>query len=121
MQSATMKTLLLAALLAMAGTANAHTKLTKAVPADNAVLADAPAQLSLQFSKVARLTALTLRKEGAPDSIKLGPLSKSASTELSVPMAPLGPGKYLVNWRVVGEDNHVMSGQLHFTIQNASK
>ena len=113
--------LLAPALLAVAGTAHAHTKLTKAVPADNAVLADAPTQLSLQFSKVARLTAVTLQKEGAQDSVKLGPLPKSASVALSVPMTPLEPGKYLVKWRVVGEDNHVMSGQLHFTIQPHSK
>jgi methionine-rich copper-binding protein CopC len=111
-----LKIILVTALLATAGTAHAHTKLTKAVPADNAVLAQAPAQLSLEFSKVAHLTAVTLQKEGAPASVKLGPLPKAASAALSVPMAPLGPGKYLVEWRVVGEDNHVMSGRLHQNI-----
>lgn len=105
-------------LLAAAGVAQAHTHLEKAVPADNAVLTEAPAQLSLEFSKVARVTAVTLQKNGDKEAVKVTALPKSFATAQTVPLAPLAPGKYLVNWRVVGEDNHVMSGQLHFTIQS---
>ncbi len=28
----------------------------------------------------------------------------------------LGPGKYVVTYRVVSGDGHIMSGELHFTI-----
>jgi len=121
MQHSAVRVIVLVALLAVVGAAHAHTKLTKSNPADNAVVAGAPTQLSLEFSKVARLTAVTLQKEGEQDAVKLGPLPKALATAQTVPLTALGPGKYLVNWRVVGEDNHVMSGKLHFTIQAGSK
>lgn len=105
------------ALLLLAGAAQAHTHLEKAVPADNAVLNEPPAQLQLEFSKVARVTAVTVQKEGDKDAVKVTALPTTFATAQSVPLQPLAPGKYLVNWRVVGEDNHVMAGKLHFTIK----
>src|SRR5690349_10631797 len=96
----------------------AHTHLEKATPADNALLGEAPPQLSLEFSKVARLTALTLQREGEKEATKVSTLPKEFATKQTVPLQALAPGKYLVNWRVVGEDNHVMAGKLHFTIKS---
>ena len=106
-----------AAWLAAAGMAHAHTHLAKASPADNAVLSEAPRELSLEFSKVARVTAITLQREGDAQATKVSPLPKSLATKQTIPLMALAPGKYLVNWRVVGEDDHVMSGKLHFTIK----
>ena len=103
--------------LAVAGTAQAHTHLEKAVPADNAVLISSPAQVVLEFSEAARLTAASLKKEGEKDSTKLAPLPKERAATLTVPLAPLTPGKYILDWRVVGEDSHVMSGKLHFELK----
>jgi len=118
-------TIAAAAWLALAGmalpaVARAHTHLEKATPADNAVLAEAPQQLSLEFSKVARLTAVTLQREGDAQATKVTPLPKELAAKQTVSLQSLAPGKYLVNWRVVGEDNHVMAGKLHFTIKSKS-
>lgn len=114
-----MKQLLSALVLAVAftGIAQAHTHLEMAMPADNAVLADPPANLMLHFSAATRLTALSLQKEGEKEAKSVGPLPKEASKAITVPLEPLSPGKYTVNWRVVGNDNHVMNGALHFTVQ----
>lgn len=114
-----MKASILAAAAALLVTtaAQAHTHLEKAVPADNAVLDATPPQLSLEFSKVARLTAVTVQREGDQEPTKISVQPQPLATKQSVPLSPLSPGKYLVNWRVVGEDNHVMSGKLHFTIK----
>ena len=114
-----MKSLLptaIVALLTFTGVAQAHTHLKMAMPADNSVLPSPPAQIMLHFSEAARLTALSIQKDGDKEAKPVSPLPKEAAEELSVPLAAVAPGKYVVNWRVVGDDNHVMSGVLHFTV-----
>lgn len=105
------------AAVAFTGIAQAHTHLEMAMPADNAVLADPPANLMLHFSAATRLTALSLQKEGDKEAKPVASLPKEASKAITVPLEPLSAGKYTVNWRVVGNDNHVMSGALTFTVQ----
>jgi methionine-rich copper-binding protein CopC len=105
-----------ATMFMLTGIAQAHTHLEMAMPADNSVLASPPTQIMLHFSEAARLTALSIQKEGDKESKSISPLPKEPSAALSVPVTPLAPGKYVVNWRVVGDDNHVMSGALHFTV-----
>lgn len=114
-----MKNLLLTAtlsLLAFAGMAQAHTHLKMTVPADNAVLPASPSELMLHFSAATRLTALSIQKDGEKEAKNIAPLPKQAADVLKIPLAAVSSGKYTVNWRVVGDDNHVMSGVLHFTV-----
>jgi methionine-rich copper-binding protein CopC len=101
--------------------AHAHTRLEKAIPADNAVLSEAPRELALEFSKVARVTAVTLQRAGEEQVIKVGTLPKALATKHTIPLTALRPGKYLVNWRVVSADNHVLSGKLRFTLAAAAQ
>jgi len=112
-----MKNLVLtpAALLLFAGTVQAHTHLEKAMPADNSVVKAAPKEIMLHFSEAARLTALTIQKQGETEQVvKLSPIAPSET--VTVAIAPLSPGKYVITYRVMGDDNHLMSGKLHFTI-----
>jgi methionine-rich copper-binding protein CopC len=108
--------MLAAALLALSGIAQAHTHLTKAVPADNSVLARPPSKITLYFSEPSRITAVTLQKDGDKEPRRVEALPKEPSDALGIPIVPLDPGKYALNWRAIGADNHVMSGTLHFTI-----
>lgn len=112
-----LKIVLLFAMALTSSMAHAHAHLEKATPADNAVLTDAPGKVVLEFSEAARLTALSIKKDGDKDSTKLGPLPKEPAATLSMPLSLLSPGKYVVDWRVVGDDNHVMSGKLHFELK----
>ena len=122
MQRAVLKLGSLALMLVLGAAAHAHTKLTGSTPADNAVLAQSPTQLSLQFSQPARLAAVTLLKEGSQQAVKLGPLSKTANALQDVPLTTsLAPGNYVVTWRVLSEDNHVMSGKLRFSIRGKAQ
>lgn len=98
------------------GIAQAHTTLQSAVPANNSVVTSPPTQIQLNFAKPARLTALTLQKEGDKEAKAIAALPKDAAITLSVPIEPLAPGKYTVNWRVMGSDNHLMSGVVRFTV-----
>ncbi len=107
---------LASAMLAVAGMAQAHTHLESATPADNSVLASPPAQIMLHFSEPTRLTALTIQKDGEKEQQHISALPKEASDALSIPVEPLAPGKYVVGWRAVGDDSHVKTGMLHFTV-----
>lgn len=108
---------ILVLLFAVAASADAHTHLKSSTPAADAVLSASPAELNLQFSEPTRLTALTVQKEGESDTTAIQPLPKEMSASISVPLAALAPGKYKVSWRVIGKDNHVMSGDLSFTVK----
>jgi copper resistance protein C len=100
--------------------AHAHTHLKASVPAEGSVVTTAPANLVLTFTGAARVTALTLQKEGGAEQ-KIEPLPAAAAKEVTVPVPKLTPGKYVVNWRVAGADGHAMSGKLHFTVDPAAK
>jgi methionine-rich copper-binding protein CopC len=105
-----------AALVLFVTTAQAHTHLKGSVPAEGSTVNAPPDQISLTFSEAARLTALTIQKEGGEEQkLTSGPLPES-SAQVSVAAPKLAPGKYTVNWRVVSADNHIMSGKLHFTV-----
>jgi methionine-rich copper-binding protein CopC len=96
-------------------TAGAHAHLQKSSPADNSVITASPANLVLNFSEAARLTALSIQKGGESPQ-KLKPLPTTAAQQISVPLPPLTPGAYSVTWHVLSDDGHVMSGTLHFTL-----
>jgi len=96
--------------------AHAHAHLLRSVPADGSVLTAAPARLTLAFSESARLTALWIEPEGGARR-KLTPLPAADVAEISVALPPLKPGRYVLSWRVVGHDGHVVPGQLHFTLR----
>jgi methionine-rich copper-binding protein CopC len=103
-------------LVAAMASAQAHTHLKAATPAEGSTVKAAPENIVLTFSEAARLTALTLQKDGDTEEKKLSPLPTEAAANVTVPVPKLSPGKYTVNWRVVSGDNHIMSGKLHFTV-----
>ena len=96
-------------------TASAHAHLLNSSPADKSVITTPPSDLVLNFSEAARLTALSIQK-GSESRQKVKPLPTTAAQQISVPLPPLTPGTYSVNWRVVSDDGHMMSGALHFTL-----
>jgi methionine-rich copper-binding protein CopC len=103
-------------MLSLAGAvALAHAHLQKAVPADGGVVSVTPANVTLSFSEPAHLTACWIQKGDGPKQ-KIDALSATASRDISVPLPQLGPGIYVLSWRVVGDDTHVVPGQIRFTV-----
>lgn len=96
----------------------AHAHLQKAVPADGGVVNAAPSNVVLTFSEPARLTACWLQK-GEAAKQKISGLATTPAKEISVPIPSLDAGSYVLSWRVVGDDGHIMPGQIHFTIAPA--
>ena len=107
------------AVLTLAATAAlAHAHLQKAVPADGGVVNAAPANIVLTFSEPARLTACWLQKGDAAKQ-KISGLATTPAQQISVPVPSLEAGTYVLSWRVVGDDGHILPGQIHFTIAPA--
>lgn len=102
-------------LMSWGALALAHTHLVKAVPADGSTVKVSPPQFILTFAEPARLTALSLQKDAEP-ARKIGPLPGIASAQISIPAPQLAAGRYVLSWRAVGDDGHVMPGQVHFTV-----
>jgi methionine-rich copper-binding protein CopC len=101
------------ALLILVATAHAHAHLTAAVPSEGSA-GQAPEHIVLSFSEAARITAITLQREG-DEPRKLAPPAAVAA-RIAVPLPKLTPGKYTLSWRVVGDDGHIVPGTLHFTV-----
>lgn len=76
------------------------------------------ASLALNFSQPVPLTALTLQK-GDEKAQTLGPLPELAGAAARIALPKLAPGIYLVSWRALSKDNHVMSGQFRFTLSSS--
>jgi len=108
-----MKCVIASVLLFWAVTVHAHAHLSASVPPDGST-GKAPEQIVLTFSEPARVTAMTLQKEGEA-SRKLAPPASPAA-HVAVPLPKLLPGRYTLNWRALSDDGHVTSGSLHFTV-----
>jgi methionine-rich copper-binding protein CopC len=95
--------------------ANAHAHLLQATPADGSVLTEAPASFSLKFNEAATLTAMTLQKNDQAAQ-KIDGLPSKPSAQFSIPVPKLDAGSYTLSFRVLSDDNHVVSGTVKFKI-----
>ncbi len=116
----TIRTACLAAVLAatLPSAVFAHAHLVRAIPADNATVAEPPQQLDLFFSEalVAQFSGVALFRDDqsvATGAISLG----SDDTEMIVPIAtPLPAGAYRVDWHALSTDGHKSEGSYRFQI-----
>lgn len=113
-----MKYIIAIVLTAMLSTsAIAHSKVAKYQPQDGASLAEVPAQIELEFTKDIRLTKVELSHKGDPVvAFDLQDYAKF-SRSFSLPLTAMGAGAYLVQWRGLGNDGHVMQGKFEFTVE----
>jgi len=109
-------TVLLALTTFAAASAMAHTELASTAPADGAMIAAAPENVQLTFSEPVRLTALSIQKDGDRKQ-SLGPLPAETIATFSVALpASIADGHYVVSWRALSEDTHVMNGEFMFAV-----
>jgi len=119
-QQSVLSTLFAVAAMAGASSAWAHATLKSATPAKDAVVTSAPKEISLQFNEKleaafsnARLVDST-SKEVTTDKATLDAADPSVM-KLAVPA--LAPGKYKVEYVVVGHDGHRRKGDYAFTVK----
>ncbi len=100
----------------------AHAIVLESVPAPDAVLARAPAEVTLRFnSKIEkRLTRVTLTGGGStPRPVAVaasGPDEARDPDRIVIPLRPLAPGRYVIRYKVLSADGHVTEGVLRFTV-----
>jgi methionine-rich copper-binding protein CopC len=115
-----LKSPMLAACLVLVSVgAHAHAHLKASTPAEGAVVAQSPSSISLTFSESARITALSIQKDQEPKQ-KLTPPSTTGA-DIAVGIPKLAAGAYTLSWRVMStDDNHIMSGELHFKVSGGN-
>ena len=95
--------------------AQAHAHLKASSPKEGETITMMPASISLTFSESARITAVSIQKDQEPKQKLSAPTT--AGEQLSVEVPKLAAGSYTLTWRVAStDDNHIMSGALHFKV-----
>jgi len=116
------RTLLLAAVLglALAEAADAHAFLVASSPARRAVLTHPPARAELWFNErlESAYSTLTVETEAGArvdqGDVRVGP---DDPRKLSVTLPTLEPGRYVVRFRVLSVDGHVVESSFVFNVK----
>ena len=106
--------------LATPRVAASHAIVLESSPIHEAVLSRAPSLVTLRFNSriEKRFTRVTLAAgNSAPVAVAV-PVGDAEGTpdRLTIPLQPLGPGVYVLRYRVLAVDGHVTEGALRFTV-----
>ena len=113
-----MKLILQFGILALAMTASfAHSPVGGTTPKDGAVLSETPSHIVLSFEREVRLTRVWVAYTGSSmvDLDLEG--QKQFAFRFEVPLKDMGSGMYLVEWRGLARDGHVMRDTFTFQIE----
>ena len=115
-----MKAILLSICLLFAATtlANAHSVVTNSNPESGAILSAAPTSLEISFSKPTHIVKASLSHNDG-DAAKLTVSTKEPTKTVSFTPAPKAVGDYVLNWRALSQDGHVLKGSIKFSIAEA--
>ena len=111
-------TVAVVAALAAASSAWAHAALVSSTPANDEVLARAPARVVLRFSEPVETAFGSVRVyDGAARRVDDGGTTRPQPREVAVGLrSGLPRGTYTVAWRVVSADSHPVSGAFVFHV-----
>jgi methionine-rich copper-binding protein CopC len=100
--------------------ASPHAIVLESSPTHDAVLPHPPRQVTLRFNSriEKRFTRVTLAlADQAPVPVALADGDAAATPDrLMIPLRPLGPGIYVLRFRVLAVDGHITEGALRFTV-----
>ena len=111
------KFLLAVLVTAWASVATAHSPLKSTTPANEAIVTEAPTEIRLNFGKGIHLTRLIVtRADGEKDKLDLSEYH-GFTKRYQIPFEAVGVGKYLIEWRGLGDDGHALNGNFSFTVE----
>ena len=97
--------------------ASAHDRLLDSVPAPDAVLAEPPSVLELQFSAdLVSAAVVTTDGCGLPVPSVSTTTGRAVTAELELSGVPDVRGRWTVSWVTIGGDGHEVEGSLGFTV-----
>lgn len=107
--------LVLAVLTLSGPAASAHATLVGSTPADGAQLAEAPDEVTLEFSSSVQTpaTVVVTAPDGSPAADGEAEVDGKVVT---LPVRDAGEGGYTVAYRVLSTDGHQVTGTLSFTV-----
>lgn len=113
-----MKKILLAGLIGVWATgAMAHSPLNGTTPANEAVVAEVPTDVLLDFKGDIRLTRVTMtHADHAGVDLDLSG-HDGFIPEYAIPMQAMGSGDYVIDWRGLGVDGHALNGTFTFNVE----
>ena len=131
-----LKNLLLAILLVLPIAANAHSPLASSSPQNGETLDEPPTEIFMEFKLPTKLMKVDLTKQsdkqgknllgrlfGGGDNGESLPLGTSFLMTIDkrqvIPLPSLKDGSYSLTWRAMGEDGHVVKGELTFNIKGS--
>jgi methionine-rich copper-binding protein CopC len=111
--------LLLFALLLAPSALWAHAYLVKSAPAQRAVLYRSPSRIQLWFNErlESKYSSLSLSDaEGKPVPTGKAEVSAENPKQLSAVIKLLPPGRYIISYRVLSVDGHIVKDHFPFTV-----
>ena len=96
-----------------------HFSLMKSTPAKDEVLTATPKRLQLWFSEAPAAVVSEIKLKKGNDDVALGKSTVVAGekTLFADPAKPLANGAYVMTWRAAGDDGHVLTGEVKFTVE----
>jgi copper transport protein len=104
------------AALVLPGAAYAHATLLRTTPANGAVLAKAPAAVTVEFDDTVRVAKGNAAVDNAERSSVLAGTATVHGRVLTIPLKQLAHGAYSVRWSIVSDDGHREEGVLAFAV-----
>jgi len=107
-------------MLAAPRAASPHAIVLESSPIHDAVLPHPPSLVTLRFNSriEKRFTRVTLAAGASAPVAVAVPVGDAEATpdRLTIPLQPLGPGVYVLRYRVLAVDGHITEGALRFTV-----
>ncbi|MGB3828700.1 MAG: copper resistance CopC family protein [Ornithinimicrobium sp.] len=101
------------------GPASAHDELTGTEPADGVEVADAPAEVRLQFGAAVAQVGTVVTVTGPLGEVSDGEPTVAGTAVTQPLVQDVPPGDYAVLWRVTSQDGHPISGEFDYQIASA--
>lgn len=104
------------ALVSFTAAAYAHAGLKSCSIEDGARLETAPPEITLEFTAEVGLASVQLETaDGRPLETGFSP-DRSFAVEHAAPLPDLSAGAYVLEWRALARDGHVMKGEISFSV-----
>ncbi|ALC90665.1 hypothetical protein AM500_13380 [Bacillus sp. FJAT-18017] len=96
--------------------ANAHTQLESSTPVAGQVVTESLNEIVLNFGgEIESLSTMTLLKDG--QNVPFKSIEPQGTQMIGIITDPLANGSYDIQWKIVGEDGHVITGEIPFSVQ----
>lgn len=95
---------------------SAHTSLSSSNPTEGQVVTEKLEQITLDFATpIEELSTMELVRDG--NKVALGEIKVENKQLIGRISDPLDNGSYKIQWKIVGEDGHPITGEINFSVQ----